>query len=296
MLTGHRPQSVPIQFPYNVSMTTIHDRSLYDALMQRTSVRRYQQEPLPPDTLERIRELPASIEPLIPENDYRVVFRDKMRVDRDVVRAFGAYGIFVNPPHALIPYVAGSANPLVDWGYRTQQLMIALTRYGIASCYIGVVGRQHDVRQQLDLPANAQLGAILIFGNPLRSGGESPLHRNRLPLRDIFFLRSFDQPDDPPEDLLPIMKAAQAAPSAVNTQPWRFLWSEPILHLFIKRRNPGYLSRATQPYRYTDGGIVMANISLALRAAGMTPAWDLNAPAPPYPGSLEHIASIHLSG
>ncbi|MBN2555199.1 MAG: nitroreductase family protein [Anaerolineales bacterium] len=275
-------------------MTVMQDRPLYDALMQRTSVRRYRPEPLPDAVLDRIRALPDGIQPLIPENEFHVDVRKDMRVDRSMLRAFGAYGALVNPPHALIPYIQGERYPLVDWGYRTQQLMIALTKLEIASCYIGVVGRQASVRRRLDLPHNAHLGALLIFGQPLRSLRESPSDKKRLPIEEIFFEGSFDHPASPGENLLPILQAASRAPSAVNTQPWRFLWQNPWLHLFVQRHNRSYLSRASQPFRYVDGGIVMANISLALRAASLTPAWRFDSPPPAHPDALEYLSCLRI--
>ena len=293
-MIGYRPQPVQLLFLYNVSMMTIQNTSLYNALLQRTSVRRYQKEPLSAGILDRVRELPRSVIPLVPDNDFHVTFRDDMRVDRNMLRSFGAYGAIVNPPHALIPYIIGKRHPLLDWGFRTQQLMIAITQLGLGSCYIGVVGRQASVRRRLNLPGDAHLGAFLIFGKPLRTIADPAAKRKRLSFPDFFFNGSFDQPAHPPEDLLPILAAAQAAPSAVNTQPWRFLWQEPWLHLFVKRNNRSYLSHANQPYRHVDGGIVMANISLTLQALNMSAPWSFATTLPPYPPELEHLASIAL--
>jgi len=279
------------------TMTSLIDPTLYDALMTRRSVRRYRPEPLPDAVLDRIRALPDGIQPLIPENEFHVDVRKDMRVDRSMLRAFGAYGAVVNPPHALIPYISGARRPLVDWGYRTQQLMIGITRLEIGSCYIGVVGRQPSVRRRLDLPHNAHLGALLIFGQPLRSLTETPSDKKRLHIEEISFEGSFDHPASPGENLLPILQAARRAPSAVNTQPWRFLWQDPWLHLFVQRHNRSYLSRATQPYRYVDGGIVMANIHLALQAVGRSGAWAMPSgdDTPDHPSSLEHLASMQLA-
>lgn len=275
-------------------MPNVKDPQLYAALLERYSVRRYRPDPLPADALARIARLAQDAQPLFPENRYEARFHPGMRVDRELVRSFGAYGAFVNPPHALIPFIQGSRQPLLDWGYRAQHIVTGLTRLGHSSCYIGAVGRQANVRRRLKLPGDAVFGALLIFGTPARRATSSAHKRRRLPFKDIFFNESFNQPGEAPEPLRAVMTAAIAAPSAVNTQPWRFLWKAPWLHLFVQRHNRSYLSRANQAYRYVDGGIIMANISLALHALGTPAAWSFDTAPPRHPSDIEHLASIPL--
>lgn len=275
-------------------MTPIQDQPLYDALLNRYSVRRYRRDALPASVLACIRNLPEQVESLVPQNRLQLHTPDQMQVDRAMVRSFGAYGVFVNPPHAMLPTITGTQHPLVDWGYRAQQIMIGINRMGVGSCYIGAVSRQDAVRARLDLAPDERFGALLIFGTPARSV-DSPLdQRKRLPFPDIFFQDTFEQPAHPPQRLVTVMEAARAAPSAVNTQPWRFLWREPWLHVLVRRHNPRYLSRGNQAYRYVDGGVVMANISMALKALGAKGAWRLDATPSPNTPELEHLASIQL--
>ncbi len=82
----------------------------------------------------------------------------------------------------------------------------------------------------------------------------------------IFFRDTFDTPAAPHPELEPFIEAARNAPSAVNAQPWRFLWHGEQLHLFVKRNNPKYGNGASTQYKLFDGGICMGNVTLALEA------------------------------
>jgi hypothetical protein len=109
----------------------------------------------------------------------------------------------------------------------------------------------------------------------------------------LFHHGSFDHPTYPPEDLLPILSAAQSSPSAVNAQPWRFLWHEGELHIFVKRYNQKYGIGPGQAYRYYDGGICLANIKLALNTQELEGEWilpDQGYDIPSHPSTLEPLA------
>ncbi len=214
----------------------------------------------------------------------------------------GAYGYIVTPPHAIAPYIIGNHLPLVDLGYRVEQIVILLTCLGIGTCYIGTLYREEDNRARLDLPADSRCGALLVFGYPASSATGRTLNslmrsvprgNTRHPLNMLFHQGSFDHPTYPPDDLLPILSAARASPSAVNVQPWRFLWHEGELHVFVKRYNQKYGLGPGQAYRYYDGGICLANIKLAMNAQKLDGEWilhDQGYDIPNHPSTLEPLA------
>jgi len=122
-----------------------------------------------------------------------------------------------------------------------------------------------------------------------------PMGNTRLPLNQLFFQETFDLPTNPPDHLSPILSAARFSPSAVNAQPWRFLWRDGGLHLFVKRYNSKYGPGEGQAYRFYDGGICMANIKLALKALNIKGKWILYShehEAPDHPPNLEPLAKI----
>ena len=279
---------------------------LYQAILARRSVRRYEQGPLDEDTLAQARETLSRIEPLIPDNRFTVWMRDVLPGE-DLAATLGGYGKIVSPPHYLVPYMTGEGYVLEDLGYRVEQIAVRLAALGIGTCYIGSLGREAAVRARFGLPEEARIGAFLIFGQPSGALGgrlaNTLLRRaagatNKMPAKRIFFRDTFDAPAEPQAELAPLVEAARHAPSAVNAQPWRFLWHGERLYLFVKRHNLKYGTGATAHYRLYDGGICMANVALALEALGVKGHWRMLAGGEPglpdHPPNLQPMARLDL--
>jgi len=278
--------------------------ALYQAILERHSVRRYDSAPLDASTLAQIEEMVQQVRPLIPANRVQVLRRDHV-IDEDLNTILDVYGRFISPPHALAPYIQGQGHLLIDLGYRVEQMAVRLAELGVGSCYVGALRRENQARVRLGLPDQARIGAFLVFGRPATSLGGRAFNAlvssvvggsKRLPVSRIFFQDSFDHPSSPPADLAPLVEAARYAPSAVNAQPWRFLWRDGRLYLFVTRDNRRYGGGANAAYRLYDGGICMANVSLAMEALDIPGEWALceamDPQLPVHPADLEPLAML----
>ena len=275
------------------------------AILARRSTRRYASQPLEEDTLARVRAIVAAVKPLVPDNRFQALMRD-VAPGEDLAAAFGAYGRIVSPPHYLVPYLTGGTFALTDLGYRVEQIAVRLAGLGVGSCYIGTLGREDAVRAHFGLPQGARVGALLIYGRPAAGlagrAFNAAMRRvvgaaNKLPAERIFFLDTFEQPGTPPEALAALIEAGRHAPSAANMQPWRFLWREPVLYLYARGGHPpGGTGHAA--YALHDGGICMANVSLALEALGQAGEWELlqggEAGLPDSPPELRPLGRLAL--
>jgi nitroreductase len=283
------------------------DSALYQAILSRRSVRRYDQARLDGDTLAQVGSLVAGVKPLVAGNQWQVSSRDDL-ARADMAGLLGAYGIILTPPHAFVPYLLGRRHPLADLGYRAEQLAVRLMTLGLGSCFVGTLPREAALRQQLGLPAEAQVGALLVYGREACSRTGRGVNQAvrllagaaaKLPLARLCYRESFEQPGAPPEHIAPLLEAGRRAPSAVNAQPWRFLWHAGAVHVFVTRRNRRYGPAIYQDYRFYDGGICLANIALALEALDMQGAWRMYAPdapeAPAHPDELEPLARLDLA-
>jgi nitroreductase len=279
---------------------------LYQAILARRSVRRYAKRPLDEATLTQVQEILCGIKPLMPDNRLQVLVKDVLPGE-DLVATLGGYGRMVNPPHYLVPYIVGEKHLLEDLGYRVEQIAVRLMALGVGTCYIGSLGREVAVRTRFGLPEEARIGAFLIFGRTSVTPGGGLLNTlirtaagaaNKMPAKRIFFRDSFDTPTEPPAKLAPLIEAARHAPSAVNAQPWRFLWHDERLYLFVKRNSPRYGIGAAAQYHLYDGGICMANVALALEALRMEGHWQMlardEAHLPDHPASLQPMARLVL--
>ena len=271
-------------------------------------MRRYDRRLLDEATLAQVRGIISGVKPLVPENRFEVLVRDEL-IGEDLVTVLGGYRRFYTPPHSLAPYMLSEEHVLEDLGYRTEQIVVRLAALGIGSCYIGVLRREDKVRASLGLPRGARIAAFLVFGRPATAlcgrtfnmlmrrglGG----HR-RLPVQRIFFQDSFDNPAAPPAEISPLIEAARVAPSGVDVQPWRFLWREARLFLFVTKSNPKYTMAGSQQYRLHDGGICMANVTLAMEALGMEGRWVMyqgtEPDIPDYLADLHPLATLVMRG
>jgi len=284
----------------------MQDPELYQAVLSRHSVRRYESSALSEDTIRRIHKLAAEIRLLIPGNRFEIQFRNSIPGE-DLASVVGGYGRIVSAPHFLVLFVTGHEFLLEESGYCTERLAVQLNRDGLGTCFIGCISQESAVKARFNLPESARTGALLAIGWPSQGAGGRFFNRmtrkiagaeNKLPLSELFFMESFDVPGVPPPELLPALDAARRAPSAVNAQPWRFLWHGQRLHVFIKRTNAKYGGKDKANYRFIDGGIVLANLSLALEAYGHSYRWamltDAAADLPDHPPDLQPLAALDV--
>ncbi|MGM0400338.1 MAG: nitroreductase family protein [Chloroflexota bacterium] len=280
------------------------DDELYQAIMARRSVRRYDDEPLSEDILDQVREIASKVVPLIPDNTFRVLIHDYTPADEGwVLRS--AYGRFMTPPHVMVPYVVGEY-PLTDLGCRVEQIVVRLTALDIGTCYIGALGAEDGLRSRFGLPAGARIGATVFFGRPASGVGGTvdavarmlAGGRKRMAVRELFFDGDFGSPSAPPSEIAPLIEAGRWAPSAVNAQPWRFLLREERLMLFVTTGTLKYLGGERGQYPLYDGGICMANIHLAMEALGEGGNWRMgekgDVQGVEHPDDLELLAVLTL--
>ncbi len=288
------------------NVASLEHNDLYQAMMNWSSVRRYDQRPLPQQTLDKIQAEVQNVAALIPPNQFVLPVRDVVTGD-DLVAALGAYGRVLSPTHFMVPYIIGRSHLLMDLGYRTHQIVVKMSSKGIGCCYIGSLGRETTLRARFVLRRQARIGAVVIFGRPAAAVTGRTINtamrramgsNKRLPLDQIFFQNNFRRATVPPKNLKPLLEAARRAPSGHNVQPCRFLWRRKTLYLFVNKDNPKYGKGIKQDYRFFDAGVCMANMTLTLKAMGLTPAWTLvkDSPQgiPDHPDGLEPLASVQI--
>ena len=109
---------------------------------------------------------------------------------------------------------------------------------------------------------------------------------------ELFFRDSFDCPlteTDAGQYLMPL-QTVQAAPSAVNKQPWRVVVRDGAVH-FYERHDKGYVTEKSDMQKL-DMGIAMCHFDLARKEAGLHGSWAVNDPGISTPENTEYIASF----
>ncbi len=111
-------------------------------------------------------------------------------------------------------------------GYLMEQMVLYMTAKGLGTCYLGSVQPAQKVR------GGKRCLMMVAFGYPEgKLYRESPLAK-RLPLNELCIFK-----EEAGEQMKTILRAARLAPSAMNTQPWRFIVYSDRIYVFALK-NP----------------------------------------------------------
>lgn len=284
------------------------DQRLFIAILKRFSVRAYKTDVLSPSRLKQVQDIIDQRHSLMPDNGIDFLQINEIKAI-DLLVAQGPYGAFIASPHVLIPYTTTRTAPLLEIGFQLQQVVVRMYREGLGSCYLGTAGRERAIIRHFELPSDSMLGSTLIYGYPKKAETRNlanyfrkPGYRTkRMPYEEFFSMHVFDNPSTVPDRLETILGAARRAPSAVNAQPWRFVYENNFLYLFVVPQvYPFVLNQKSRNiYAMHDAGIVMANIWLAYQAMGIERDWILyeqdQTGFPMVPADVLPIAKINVA-
>ena len=162
-----------------------------------------------------------------------------MRTDLSVMRR--AAGLLDDPQDDVDVILVGGTN---GKGSTAAYLGGVLTALGLGSCYVGCLPWEDRARGTYGLGADARLGAAVVYGHPATGRGnrivDATVRRlvgatNKHSAAKFFYEGTWERPAAPPPELADMIEAARHAPSADNAQPWRFLWRDGALYLYVVR-------------------------------------------------------------
>ena len=192
----------------------------YEAIYYRKSVRKYSMTVIPPETLDRLRNCARHLKRLDPSIDYQV---DILDLTRNKIKLMGPFRVKA-PYYLMISVDKSKEDAMLEAGYLAEQLVLYLTAKDIGTCYQG------GLRCLNMAPARGLKQAMLIaFGY-----GENKIYRNQEQARrkKLSRLCVFREAID--DDMRTLLKAARLAPSAFNTQPWRFAVYSNRIHIMAR--------------------------------------------------------------
>ena len=217
----------------------------FEAIFSRRSIRHFKQEKLDweiiADLLDYANNLPMLMEGIAVE----------FKLVSNIEAKQGFYGPFnVKAPY----YLCISSEPKEDYmmnaGYLMQQINLYLTAKGLGTCFIVAYPGSG-----LKATMKYEYVVALAFGKT-----KSPLTRElteakRLPEEEIIVYKEEVTPD-----IKQVLAAARLAPSAFNSQPWRFVVYSNRIHVFAKKNL--LIAKALDYNKMIDMGIMMANLLL----------------------------------
>ena len=193
----------------------------------------------------------------------------------------GTYGLI----SGAAGFVAGAVEPgpgaMEDMGYVLEGAVLALTRRGLESCWIGGVFDRRKTLLALDARKGEIVPAVIALG---RAAGVRSLadrivtgaarSRSRKALEEILIGGALGPAS---ESMRACLEAVRLAPSASNKQPWR-IWVEPgdarVVEFYLDEDKLYNNSLGSVHIQNIDLGIAMRHFEETVRELGFSGAWS----------------------
>jgi nitroreductase len=146
-----------------------------------------------------------------------------------------------------------------------EQIVLKLTTMGIATCWLGGHIKDEDLQGIIDLPEGQSSVVMVSLGYPQNVEDwlrKDPSKAKRKSVSD-FVTGSVD------ETWAKIMEAVRMAPSAANTQPWRFEFDGSKVHVYCEKPGNFLLKKLLGNINRVDVGIALSHVKIASRQIGL---------------------------
>ncbi len=223
--------------------------TIIEAILRRHSVRTYKDSPLPTDLQSQAMAIATSSRQFLQGQTARlvpIILKETEKV--------GTYGLFKGSRNyfALV-YKDIDRLSAVNAGMVGEAAVLAMTRLGIGTCWLGGTYSKGTVTDMVKPDADERIAAIIAFGLPaehesLKSKMMSRIagSRKRKHFDELFETAA----ETPYKDALELMRLA---PSAMNGQPWR---------AFANSNDIDFYSTGTDGLKLLDMGIGLYHFSL----------------------------------
>lgn len=194
--------------------------NLYEMIGKRRSIREYQMRPIEEKALTAICKYGKEILPLYPGLPYEIEISCCLDRERS--------GLFaVKAPYYVSFLTSESEEAYLNAGYMMEELSLYLASRGIGSCFQGmgrVIREKGELKEVL----------VMAMGYP-----KHYLYREEADAKRIGLNRVCAFKEEPSRELMAMIKAASLAPSAFNSQPWRFVVYRNRVHIFMQKLSAG---------------------------------------------------------
>lgn len=218
--------------------------TIYDAIYIRKSIRNYKMEAVGDQILTSIKKFYQDMPKLFMGIETEIQVIENIQKQAKVA-LFG-----VKAPYYLALYTEDKEKAMMNAGFIMEQISLFLTCKGIGSCFMGtpVINRKYTARN------GKKLAVLLAFGKARGSFVRKPTEFKRLEMNHICVFK-----EQPRQWMRQLLEVARLAPSALNTQPWRFLVYDSKIHIFTKTTGRGSTGRLGE----LNFGIMFSHLLLA---------------------------------
>lgn len=234
--------------------------NLYQMIFKRRSIRKYKFEAVPEQLLKDIQSFAGNVAALCPEISV------KTEIKENVDKSLALKGLWkVEAPYYLVFYSEDKDGYMMNAGYILEPVLLYMTGKGLGTCYLG------STRIPGGEPSGMKAAIVVAFGYPKSLLYRDPATAKRLPLKELCVFK-----DEIGEPMKNILKAVRLAPSAMNTQPWRFIVYHDRIYVFSCKEFLPSASMAAM--RDMSMGIMLSHLSIAAEELWMNLKIEVEAP------------------
>ena len=163
--------------------------SVFDTVLARRSIRKYENKPIPKDVLDKITEAGRQAPSAVNKQPYRFVIVTDPDTKKEIK---GMFSRFREKAPAIIVGCANTKALLtgkwapIDTAIALQNMVLTAWSLGVGSCWVGSFNEQ-KIKQQLKIPKNWTIIALVTLGYP----AEQPKPRPRKPVNELFSHNQF---------------------------------------------------------------------------------------------------------
>jgi len=244
----------------------VYNMNRYRAIYRRKSTREYSDEQLSKGIMKKIRKSVDKIKKLYDDIDMDIKI-----LKRDALKSAVSGFIFdygkVDSPYYMVVGTEKKKRCAENVGFSVEPVVLDLTRWKIGSCWLGANFDKEKVRKKAGL--NEELEPIVLIAFGRTAENKSPWRDNRKNAgRKELSKLLLDETDPLSKKWKKILDAGRYAPSAVNSQPWRFEKEDGLLHLYIAEKQ-GLLKSTLNKFvnlerlNRIDAGICLSHLKIA---------------------------------
>jgi nitroreductase len=242
----------------------------YNAVSTRRSRRRFNKEPVTPDSMARLSTVCAEFKPF-PHARAVLVTESPEPLYKGIVGPYGK----IKGALAFIAFIGDMDGPNVQEqiGYTGEGIILEAEALHVATCWVGGFYRKEVVASLINMKQNEEVLGITPIGYAVKRQataerlmtGFGLTHRRK----SLSTIATGLKESDWSEWIKASLEVARLAPSAVNRQPWRF-HVEPD-NILITVNKPGMESNIS---RRLDCGIAMLHIEISALSHGIHGSWE----------------------
>lgn len=234
---------------------------LYDAIYCRKSVRKYKDKEIPEHILEKISKISNEIEGYHEGLEVKVnIVDDYEKIQKVFPGYLGNYGK-VKSPYYIIITSENKEGYLENVGYVFEKVILKLTEMGLGSCWIGIPFKKEVIEKIVDIKKNHIPVLLIAFGYCSES---VDLYRKSV---EEFRRKNINELVEGKIEGIwqKVLQAARLSPSAINSQPWRFVIDKKYLHIYCIMRSNPITKKLYDNLNKIDIGIALSHIDIALK-------------------------------